>query len=457
MTPNVTKLLFRGIHEVCRKRIGGGVSHVGYFDNAEDALKVVERDTRYEAVWLSLNPLPGSPDGFTINVLQTSPNRSTKEWYTRRTSLLIDCDSVRTNGQKKSNSTETEKKASLDQAEAIRNFLSEQLQWPKPVLVDSGNGTQLRYEIDLPADQTTEDLMRNLLSGLAAKFDNEHSHVDVGTFEANRLAKLPGTWARKAPESDGRPWRQSSILEAPEREVELPAHAGQAREVIREVALEVDPDDSAKPDLPGLPADATHSLIASHFRDACPEVHNHARIYDLGRMRATFVGSRWDLADQSNVLLMAALQPLCDRLRWELPEPSPLAKRDYRRVLDSHQFRFATLQQVVPMLDKVRFDMLDSDPYLIGLPGGLVGDLRTGKTRQMERKDYLTRRLRISAKEQPTPIYDYFMRSISSANDQIADEDWMHWMERLLGYCLLGYTPRPRSEWRAAGKFPRTE
>ena len=27
------------------------------------------------------------------------------------------------------------------------------------------------------------------------------------------------------------------------------------------------------------------------------------------------------MADQSNVLLMAALQPVCDRLRWDLPEP----------------------------------------------------------------------------------------------------------------------------------------
>jgi D5 N terminal like len=552
MTPSVTKLLFRGIHEVCRKRIGGGVSHVGYFNDAEDALKAVERDAGYEAIWLSLNPLPSLPDGFTINVLQSSPTRSTKEWYIRRTTLLIDCDPVRTNGEKKSNSTDTEKAASVAQAQSIRNFLSDQLQWPLPVVVNSGNGVQLRYEIDLPADQASEDLIRNLLAGLAAKFDNEQSHVDAGNFEANRLAKLPGTWARKAPESEGRPWRQSSILEVPERDIELPARSGQQRETVKELALEpvprsliesavsqlpvpqksspgvamsqndvdkyewlrnfllrfnvpilaertngkrllldvicpwesdhgsttgesstsvwyvreygygfsckhskcaekkrtwfdfrkqVDPQCAAKSDLPALPPDATHSLIARYFRDQCPEFHNHARIYDAGRMRATFVGSRWDLADQSNILLMAALQPVCDRLRWDLPEPSPMAKRDYRRVLDSHQFRFATVQQVIPMLDKIRFDMLDSNPYLIGLPGGTVADLRTGNTRQMERKDFLTRRLRITAKEQPTPIYDYFLRSISSANDQPADGDWMRWMERLLGYCLLGSLP----------------
>jgi hypothetical protein len=148
---------------------------------------------------------------------------------------------------------------------------------------------------------------------------------------------------------------------------------------------QVDPGRTAKADLPGLPPDATHSLIARYFRDQCPEFHNRARIYDAGRMRATFVGSRWDLADQSNVLLMAASQPVSDRLRWKMPEPSPGAKRDYRRGMESHQFRFATMQQIIPMLDKIRFEMLDANPYLIGLPGGMVGDLRTGQTRQMER------------------------------------------------------------------------
>jgi hypothetical protein len=552
MNYSLTKVLFRGIHEVCRKRIDGGVSHVGYFDSVEAALEAMKNDLGYEAIWASLNPLPSIPEGFSLNQFQGSPNRSRKESYGRRTALLIDCDPVRTNGEKKSNSTDSEKAASVTQAQSIKNLLSDQLRWPLPVVVNSGNGVQLRYEIDLPADQASEDLIRNLLAGLAAKFDNEQSHVDAGNFEANRLAKLPGTWARKAPESEGRPWRQSAILEVPQTEMELPARSGQQREIVRALALEpvppsliesavsqlpvprksspgvtmsqndvdkyewlrtflsrfnvsiltertsgkrllldvicpweadhgsttgesstsvwyvrghgygfhcmhsrcaekkrnwfdfreqVDPGSTAKTELPGLPPDTTHSLIARYFRDQCPEFHNHARIYDAGRMRATFVGSRWDLADQGNVLLMGALQPMCDRLRWDMPEPSPKAKRDYRRVLESHQFRLATMQQIIPMLDKIRFDMLDSNPYLIGLPGGMVADLRTGNTRQMERNDFLTRRLRITAKEQPTPIYDYFMRSISSTNDQPADEDWMRWMERLLGYCLLGSLP----------------
>src|SRR5262249_45163753 len=158
------------------KRIDGGISHVGYFDSAEAALEAVKNDRGYEAIWAGLNPLPSVPAGFELNLLQSSPNRSRKDWYRRRTALLIDCDPVRTNGQKRSNSTDDEQHASLAQAEEIRKFLCDWLRWPQPIVINQ-------------------------------------------------------------------------------------------------------------------------------------EFHNHARIYDAGRMRATYVGSRWDLADQSNVLLMSALQP----------------------------------------------------------------------------------------------------------------------------------------------------
>jgi phage/plasmid-associated DNA primase len=121
--------------------------------------------------------------------------------------------------------------------------------------------------------------------------------------------------------------------------------------------------------------------------------------------------------------------------------PEPETPRDYRRVIESHNFRQGVMLQLLPMLDKVRFGMFDPNPNLIGLPGGTVGDLRTGKVQTMERGDLITRRLHINAKDEPTEIYDYLMRSISSANDQPADLEWVRWMERLLGYCLLGSLP----------------
>ena len=164
MTHDATKLFFRGIHEVCRKRIDGGVSHVGYFDDAEEVFRVVEHDSGYEAIWVSLNPIPALPDGFVLNTLRPSPSRSTKDWYVRRTTLLIDSDPVRQTGEKKANATDQEKAAARKQAEEIQRFLCDELQWPKPILVDSGNGFHQRFEIDLPNDQASEDLIRDLLA-----------------------------------------------------------------------------------------------------------------------------------------------------------------------------------------------------------------------------------------------------------------------------------------------------
>jgi hypothetical protein len=57
--------------------------------------------------------------------------------------------------------------------------------------------------------------------------------------------------------------------------------------------------------------------------------------------------------------------------------------------------------------------MFDADPYLLGLPGGIVGDMRAGATRTMERGDLITRRLHHKAKDEPTEVYDYLMRSVT--------------------------------------------
>jgi phage/plasmid-associated DNA primase len=47
--------------------------------------------------------------------------------------------------------------------------------------------------------------------------------------------------------------------------------------------------------------------------------------------------------------------------------------------------------------------------------------------------------LQLAATNTPTLVYDYFLRSISSANDQPADLEWMSYFELLHGYFLIGH------------------
>jgi P4 family phage/plasmid primase-like protien len=203
--------LFSGIHEVVCKRADGKL-YIGFFDDEQKALLSVASDSTYQAVWYGLNPLKQLPAGATLNpsVLARS-NRSRKDWISHRIHFLIDCDPSRKYG----NASEAEKAAAHKQALAIRCHLLS-CQWPVPSLIDSGNGYHLVFGIALPNDRTTEDLLRGALTALAAKFDTADSHVDTSVFEANRICKFPGTWARKAAPTPERPHRQSDVLECPD-------------------------------------------------------------------------------------------------------------------------------------------------------------------------------------------------------------------------------------------------
>ena len=199
----------------------------------------------------------------------------------------------------------------------------------------------------------------------------------------------------------------------------------------------VDPTGRINSKLQGLPDDTTHAKVADYIA-GLDIFKNHLRIYDSKKMRTTYVGTRWDLVGQDDLLLMKAIQPICGRLRYDMPEPTD--ESDYRRVLESHPFRLAVVGELKPRRGVVRFDQLDANPYLIGMPGGMVADLRpSGPLRKMERADFITKRLRFAAANVPTPVYDYFLRSISSANDQPADLEWMSYFELLHGYFLLGH------------------
>ena len=80
--------------------------------------------------------------------------------------------------------------------------------WPVPTLIDSGNGYHLRYRIDLPNDSAAHELVRSVLHSLAERY----SMLDVTNHNAARVAKLPGTWARKGEHTDERPHRVSALL-----------------------------------------------------------------------------------------------------------------------------------------------------------------------------------------------------------------------------------------------------
>ncbi len=162
----------------------------------------------------------GGPAGvyFTINPLTCMPGSGKSGGalvgdVAGRRWLLIDLDRVKSEATKNANATDAEKADCWALAWVIQDHLAT---WSAPVVVDSGNGWHLYYRVDLPNDQAGQKLLREFLHALGDRFDNDLATVDRSTHNANRISKLPGTWARKGPHSAERPHRLCRLVSVPD-------------------------------------------------------------------------------------------------------------------------------------------------------------------------------------------------------------------------------------------------
>ena len=137
---------------------------------------------------------------------------SNKDVLSRRW-LLIDVDTQR--ADKDSNATDAEKAAASDVVSALLVFLVDDHGWPHPLVVDSGNGYHLLFRIDLDIGAVSKQLLKDFLGRLGDKFDTDAAKIDRGVHRNAQLSKLPGSWARKGPNSEERPQRLAHVVYNP--------------------------------------------------------------------------------------------------------------------------------------------------------------------------------------------------------------------------------------------------
>lgn len=132
--------------------------------------------------------------------------------------LLIDIDPIRFDGPgviAKSQgipTTEEERAAGWDCLCRCRSML-DGFGFVDPVVGDSGNGWHLCYPVDLPNDAQSADQHKRLLATLHSRCADSRASIDLKTFNASRIWKVPGTLTRKGEATAIRPHRYSSILE----------------------------------------------------------------------------------------------------------------------------------------------------------------------------------------------------------------------------------------------------
>jgi P4 family phage/plasmid primase-like protien len=210
----------------------------GYFDDFEK-LAAAARDCNGKGpgVYWTLNPADPSLLARSINRAKRNARETTTDAQILcRRWLLIDCDPKRASGI---SATDEEHEAALERARQIRQRLRE-LGWAEPVLLDSGNGAHLLYRIDLPNDADSTDLLRRILKGLAAHHDDDRVEVDQTTFNAARIAKVPGTFASKGDPTPERPYRMAQLIDVPQPVVPV------SRELLEALARDA-PDTAGAP------------------------------------------------------------------------------------------------------------------------------------------------------------------------------------------------------------------
>lgn len=183
----------------------------GYFDApAEAAAAVAGSASWYKGIYVTPNPVAPELKARAHNRLkQWADFTTTDKDITARRWLLIDVDAVRPAGI---SSSDEEHKEALKRANTIASFLSF-YGFPQPMVNSSGNGAHIMYTINERNTDEIRDEIQTFLHIMHAMFSDDKCEVDRSVFNAARIWRVPGTWAKKGDSVEDRPHRKSEILQ----------------------------------------------------------------------------------------------------------------------------------------------------------------------------------------------------------------------------------------------------
>ena len=181
--------------------------------NAADAIWELNRQALVPAIYTTLNPVRDierfevrDEIGYQKEGTTTDKDIRYRRW------LLIDVDPERSSGL---SATDEEKAAAFVVLERVRTGLRG-LDFPDPVVGDSGNGGHLLYALRYPNTDEVTRCIEFFLKVLNHEFGNKAAKIDTVVWNPARISKLYGTMSRKGDDTKDRPHRQSKLIEVPD-------------------------------------------------------------------------------------------------------------------------------------------------------------------------------------------------------------------------------------------------
>jgi hypothetical protein len=183
----------------------------GYFnDPVHAATAIAGLQDSYAGIYFTPNPVAPDLAARSYNRISPWATLTTMDNHIlRRRWLLIDIDPIRPSGI---SSTQEELENAFKVGCIVKNMLEFEYGWPLPYQNVSGNGCHLLYEMDEPNTEEARDAIATFLKTLNGRFKALGCEVDTTCFNAARIFRVPGTWARKGDNIPTRPHRKAHML-----------------------------------------------------------------------------------------------------------------------------------------------------------------------------------------------------------------------------------------------------
>ena len=188
---------------------------VGWFDDfgklISEAKKYDSKGAKYVSV--SVNPVHRDLLARSYNKLKRvkkGEGTHDKDILSRKW-LCIDLDSVRVAGI---SATDVEKKHAHDKISEVVDLLKS-VDFPDPIIADSGNGYHLLYRVDLPNDSTSNAMIDRFYKNISQLMSDDKCTIDSSLSPISKVVRLYGTTARKGDSLPERPHRKSQVISVP--------------------------------------------------------------------------------------------------------------------------------------------------------------------------------------------------------------------------------------------------
>jgi len=188
-------------------------------ENWDSTRRKISSLNRTSNVFFTLNPLlPGcqSKTAFGTKFIKAREGEGVSDSDIAECRYLyIDFDPERT--PKDISASDEEKNLAWEKALQVRDFMIGKGFYP-PIFCDSGNGYHLLFRISLENTKENTNLVRGVLLGLSDRFSDDFVKIDRKVFNAARISKYYGTYARKGrdDQENGRPHRPSGFIDFPD-------------------------------------------------------------------------------------------------------------------------------------------------------------------------------------------------------------------------------------------------